>query len=346
MKRTNPSAQWSPYKKVKRIDQGIFVRNFSDLTIFGDLLSVLTRVVKETRKRTSRYSTNFIVQNVDNLYLCFYPICKPRTSDPFVGKYGLHNCDGLTMRGNKIHCEESSSESGSSFGSGSSDSDEEESHDYILLGWAMASWRSGQKAKALEAFQMFVKAPQTRAGDFENVFFNRLSARVGGLYVPFPRDEDLELWEQLEADYETERNYNGRLMSIGWRTEARLMYWNVVQDGSSNLFNQLEKQMTHPRDYAIVYFYLALACDFPILEALSWSWKPCHLGIAIRDKCLTFTKHHTKQIFPNNPHNDCTLVFESHGVDWSAQYEAWPAIFSRNLIHYKGVVFNRLCFED
>jgi hypothetical protein len=330
MKRANPSERWSKHKKLKKIKSEFFVEKFLHMWNFGDLLSILSRIVRETKKRESTTSSNEIVENIDNLYVCLYPITKPRTWDPFVGEYGIDDCDGLIIRGNQIHI------------SDDCDDWEERKHDYVLLGWAMVRRYNGQTAQALTNFEMFVN-PQHASPDFERRFFHCLCSSIGSLFVLRPETKDLDLWKRIRADRKTQRHYVGDLRDIGWHQTPKV---KDMLYACRDLFPRLEQQMTQSRDVVLGYLYLALNCDFPILEALSYTWPPCHLGVIVQgENQLMFSKLRNKTAFPRiQTYSTFKIVFDAS--DWDAQYKEWPAIFQDCLLRYKGSVFHRLSYHD
>lgn len=238
----------------------------------GKLLDILTQLANQTKKpRRSqakwKFDPNHFVSHCQDIMVCLYPMkSKTKSDEELWDIVAPVHCDGLFLpNGNGM---------------------------YLIVGWAEVrqAYSVPKFAWELSNFYIFL-----RGHDFGKRFYRLLRRTYSHkLFVRLPsKPEQIRpYWEKLNADKHTQNALpeDFDFTSIGWRTSSKMHRPEFTPyQHARSILQTLRDNSLKPRNTMLLFLCIALECDFPILEAMSFHWMPCYLNVVTDDYGFNFS---------------------------------------------------------
>lgn len=297
----------------------------------GKLLDILTQLVKQTQKaRPSDWTFNpdsFVAHGKD-IMLCLYPIkSKTDTEDPLWNIISPCFASGLCLPGRGQNA-------------------------FVIVGWALIHHHQSfpQFAWGLTDFFIFF-----RGHNFGKHFYHLLRKTFSNkLFVSLPSDATriLPYWKKLGADRHTQRAVQKEFgfRYIGWNVSSKMKRMvDRPQMSTRKIMEKLRAHSLYPRNRALLFLHVALECDFPILEAMSAHWEPCHLNVSSKHGYdFSFSKKRAFKELPKfnwKKSHSKSKILALEG-NWNYEYDTWFALLQSCNVQLIGTDFGRIAWSD
>lgn len=277
---------------------------------------VLSKVRKEATRFTPADIMADMIKYACHLYILSYPLRIGRKwTEPLWDLFDPYDCTDLIFEINN--------------------------RKQVLMGWALVP-RKSAGYHLLQYQQTFLEILED---NWTLLFYDELNALIPDLVVHAQVCDDGNAPKQALED--TQRRWGSRdFAKIGWTTPSSLTLPLMNEQGIDVLVNVLISAHNWIRNFTLVYLQTVFQLDFPVLEAISWSWP----GEKVKRKYNSWSiftlawpnrqarlvgrqEYDTIFVGPYELELEC-----SDTSVWAHERQTWPRIFASFGIQVKGSV--------